>query len=59
MAKKFRVFYPRYEALHKQVLAQGENKDTEMMANLMEMHHRLENMKRQIWAGEVDREEGS
>jgi len=52
-ARKYRLFYPKYEALHREVAALGK-RDIEMEGRLIEMHERLSAMKRDILQGIVE-----
>jgi RNA polymerase II elongation factor ELL len=53
LARKYRSYYPKYEALHKELAGlKARNYDKE--AKLMDMHERLAQMKRDINAGIVE-----
>lgn len=52
-ARKYKVFYPKYEALHREVAALGR-RDAKMERTLMDMHERLIVMKREIMEGIVE-----
>jgi len=53
LARKYRSYYPKYEALHRELAGlKGRNYDKE--AKLMDMHERLAQMKRDINAGIVE-----
>ncbi|KAK0731431.1 hypothetical protein B0H67DRAFT_549197 [Lasiosphaeris hirsuta] len=47
-AHKFKQFYTRYEALHKEIQAL-ENPHPDQMADLVDMHERLQKMKTEIY----------
>ncbi|KAG9229370.1 hypothetical protein BJ875DRAFT_387499 [Amylocarpus encephaloides] len=53
VARKYRTFYPTYEALHRE-LAGMRHRDKEKEHRLLEMHERLAEMKRRITAGIVE-----
>jgi RNA polymerase II elongation factor ELL len=48
-AKKFKVYYQKYAKLHKELSA-NPNRDAVAMEQLLEMHHRLANLKQEIVA---------
>ncbi|KAG9241402.1 hypothetical protein BJ878DRAFT_520921 [Calycina marina] len=52
-ARKYRIYYPKYEALHREVASLGR-RDMEMESKLMDMHERLSIMKREIMEGIVE-----
>ena len=52
-ARKYRLFYPKYEALHREVASLGR-RDIEMEGKLIDMHERLSLMKREILQGIVE-----
>ena len=54
LARRFKMFYPKYEALHRELLSMGENRDKQKERDLLEMHARLAGMKKDIQAGIVD-----
>jgi RNA polymerase II elongation factor ELL len=56
LARRYRSFYPKYEALHKEVasLGMGGRRDNEKEQKLLEMHQRLSGMKKDILAGIVE-----
>lgn len=53
-ARKYRSYYPKYLALHKEVAALRERRDTEKEERLLEMHNRLAKMKKDILEGIID-----
>ncbi|KAF4630807.1 hypothetical protein G7Y89_g7327 [Cudoniella acicularis] len=53
LARKYRSYYPKYEALHRE-LANMTSRNSEKEAKLLEMHERLAMMKRDINAGIVE-----
>jgi RNA polymerase II elongation factor ELL len=56
LARRYRSFYPKYEALHKEVasLGMGGRRDSEKEQKLLDMHERLSLMKKDILAGIVE-----
>jgi RNA polymerase II elongation factor ELL len=56
LARKFKSFYPKYEALHKEIVLMGlgGQRDKEKEQDLLEMHSRLEQMKKDILKGIVE-----
>ena len=56
LARRYRTFYPKYEALHKEVasLGKGGRRDSEKEQMLLDMHQRLSDMKKDIAAGIVE-----
>jgi RNA polymerase II elongation factor ELL len=56
LARRYRSFYPKYEALHKEVAnLEGKNRrDIEKEDELLEMHERLTKMKKDIMAGIIE-----
>lgn len=56
LARRYRSFYPKYEALHKEVsmLGVGGRRDSEKEQKLLDMHQRLSGMKKDILAGIVE-----
>ncbi|TVY39063.1 hypothetical protein LOCC1_G006306 [Lachnellula occidentalis] len=53
LARKYRSYYPRYEALHKE-LAGMKSRDLDKEVALLDMHERLAQMKREINEGIVE-----
>lgn len=53
LARKYRSYYPRYLNLHKEVAGLGR-RDIDMEDKLIDMHHRLSRMKKEILDGIVD-----
>lgn len=56
LARKFKSFYPKYEALHKDIMrmaAEGK-RDVGKEGDLLDMHARLEGMKKNILKGIVN-----
>ncbi len=54
IARKFKMYYPKYKELHQELSAMGENRDKEKEVNLLDMHRRLAKMKKEIEAGIVE-----
>lgn len=56
LARRFKMFYPKYEALHKEIesMVHEGRRDKQKEQNLFEMHARLEKMKKEIFAGIVE-----
>jgi RNA polymerase II elongation factor ELL len=54
IARKFKMYYPKYKALHQELSLMGENRDKDKETNLLEMHDRLARMKKEIEAGIVE-----
>jgi RNA polymerase II elongation factor ELL len=56
LARRYRSFYPKYEALHKEVtnLDLAGKRDGEKELKLLDMHQRLIGMKKDILAGIVE-----
>ena len=54
LARKYRIFYPKYEALHREVASLGARRDNEKEQRLLDMHERLSVMKKDILAGIVE-----
>jgi RNA polymerase II elongation factor ELL len=54
LARRFKMFYPKYEALHRELLSMGDHRDKQKEKDLLEMHARLAGMKKDIEAGIVD-----
>ncbi|KAI9047665.1 hypothetical protein LZ554_008376 [Drepanopeziza brunnea f. sp. 'monogermtubi'] len=50
LAAKYKLFYPRYVELFEEVLAEGDNRTRSKERDLLDMHERLEDMRRQIIA---------
>jgi RNA polymerase II elongation factor ELL len=53
IARKYKLYYPRYEELHRELMEIGEHRDKGKEELLLEMHERLAGMKAQIMAGIV------
>lgn len=53
IARKYRSFYPKYEALHREI-AGLSRRDSRKEQNLLDMHARLSQMKQDINAGIVE-----
>ncbi|KAH8679791.1 hypothetical protein BGZ60DRAFT_369363 [Tricladium varicosporioides] len=53
LARKYRSYYPKYEALHRE-LANMRSRNSEKEQQLLDMHERLAVMKREINAGIVE-----
>ncbi|KUJ08865.1 uncharacterized protein LY89DRAFT_328130 [Mollisia scopiformis] len=53
LARKFKMYYPKYEVLYKEITAMGASgqRDHSKEKDLLEMHARLEDMKKSIQAG--------
>lgn len=54
MARRYRSYYPKYLALHKEVSAMGGRRNTQQEERLLEMHNRLAKMKKDILEGIID-----
>lgn len=56
LARKFKMYYPKYEALHKEIAAMGASgqRNQSKEKDLLEMHARLEGMKKLIQAGIIN-----
>lgn len=54
LARKFKVYYPVYLALHEELESMGDNRDNEKEKSLREMHSRLAQMKKDIVSGIID-----
>jgi RNA polymerase II elongation factor ELL len=56
LARRFKMYYPKYEALHKEIelMISGGRRDQKKEQDLFDMHARLEGMKKQIFAGIVE-----
>ncbi|KAH8813231.1 hypothetical protein F5884DRAFT_879400 [Xylogone sp. PMI_703] len=56
LARKYKMFYPKYEALHRKLSSMGDQGgyDPELQVELMDMHERLSKMKSEIIAGIVE-----
>jgi RNA polymerase II elongation factor ELL len=54
IARKFKMYYPKYKELHQELSAMGDNRDKEKEINLLDMHRRLAKMKKEIEAGIVE-----
>lgn len=56
LARRFKMYYPKYEALHKEIelMVQGGRRDKKKEQDLFDMHARLEGMKKEIFAGIVE-----
>lgn len=50
LAAKYKLFYPRYVELFEEVLAEGDNRTDSKERDLLDMHERLEDMRRRIIA---------
>jgi RNA polymerase II elongation factor ELL len=53
LARRYRSYYPKYEALHREVANSGGRRNLEREQELLEMHERLSDFKKQILAGIV------
>jgi RNA polymerase II elongation factor ELL len=53
LARRYRSFYPKYEALHREVANSGGRRNIEREEELMDMHERLSELKKQILMGIV------
>ncbi|KAN0093872.1 hypothetical protein V8E51_017056 [Hyaloscypha variabilis] len=53
-ARKFKMYYPKYKALHQELAAMGDNRDKDKEKDLRDMHARLAKMKKEIEAGIID-----
>ena len=51
IARKYKSYYPKYFALHKEVEAMGSRRDSEKESRLHDMYERLLKMKRDIFDG--------
>lgn len=54
LARKYKMYYPKYLELHEQIIGMGGRRDRRMEKDLLEMHARLYAMKKEIQAGIVD-----
>lgn len=56
LARRYKSYYPKYEALHKEVasLGMGGRRDNDKEQKLLEMHQRLSEMKKDILAGIIE-----
>ena len=54
MARRFKMFYPKYKALHQELTSMGEHRDKQKEKDLFDMHARLAQMKKEIEAGIID-----
>ncbi|KAF8848562.1 hypothetical protein BDZ45DRAFT_681140 [Acephala macrosclerotiorum] len=56
MARKFKMYYPKYEALHKEIAAMAASgkRNYTKEKDLLDMHARLEGMKKAIASGIAD-----
>jgi RNA polymerase II elongation factor ELL len=54
LARRFKMYYPKYKALHQELQSMGENRDKQKEKDLLEMHARLAQMKKDIEAGIID-----
>jgi RNA polymerase II elongation factor ELL len=54
MARRFKMFYPKYKALHQELASMGEHRDKQKEKDLFDMHARLAQMKKEIEAGIID-----
>jgi RNA polymerase II elongation factor ELL len=54
LARRFKMYYPKYEALHRELLSMGDHRDKQKEEVLLDMHARLAGMKKDIEAGIVD-----
>ena len=52
-ARKYRLYYPKYEALHREVAALNK-RDIDLEGRLIDMHERLSVMKREILQGIIE-----
>ncbi|KAE9363178.1 hypothetical protein N431DRAFT_140294 [Stipitochalara longipes BDJ] len=48
LARRFKLYYPKYKALHDELSSMGENRDKQKEELLLEMHARLASMKKEI-----------
>lgn len=53
LARRYRSFYPKYEALHREVANSGGRRNPEREQELLDMHERLSELKKQILTGIV------
>lgn len=53
LARRYRSFYPKYEALHREVANSGGRRNLEREQELLQMHERLSELKKQILTGIV------
>jgi RNA polymerase II elongation factor ELL len=53
LARRYRSFYPKYEALHREVANSGARRNIEREHELLDMHERLSDLKKQILTGIV------
>jgi RNA polymerase II elongation factor ELL len=54
LARRYRSFYPKYEALHREVANSEGRRNIEREQELLDMHERLSELKKQILAGIID-----
>ncbi|RKF79729.1 putative com1 regulatory protein [Golovinomyces cichoracearum] len=54
LARKYKMYYPKYLQLHEQITGMGDRRDRTLEKDLLEMHARLYAMKQEILAGIVD-----
>ncbi|RKF63133.1 putative com1 regulatory protein [Erysiphe neolycopersici] len=54
LARRYKMFYPKYLALHEQLSSMGGRRDRKMEKDLLDMHSRLTSMKQKILAGIVN-----
>ena len=53
LARRYRSFYPKYEALHREVANSGGRRNPERERELLDMHERLRDLKERIVTGIV------
>ena len=53
LARRYRSFYPKYEALHREVANSGGRRNPERERELLDMHERLRELKERIVTGIV------
>lgn len=53
LARRYRSFYPKYEALHREVANSGGRRNIKQEQELMDMHERLSELKKKILLGVV------
>ncbi|POS85260.1 hypothetical protein EPUL_004728 [Erysiphe pulchra] len=54
LARRYKMFYPKYLELHEQLSSMGGRRDRKMEKDLLDMHSRLTIMKQKILAGTVN-----
>ncbi|CCU82767.1 hypothetical protein BGHDH14_bgh03053 [Blumeria hordei DH14] len=54
LARKYKMYYPKYLQLHEQLTEMGERRDRHLEKDLLEMHARLYTMKKEIMAGVIE-----